>query len=188
MDYQDLGQLLGNYGEFIGAIAVVLTLGYLAVQVRQNTHQIQINATSLEASTYQSLMAHIIDLNRGLAADPQLSEIVVKARDGEIPVGADMTRFVQHHMALLRYGDMAFHQYEKGLLDEKRLRSAFGPVRGQVAGNEAAMQVFEWAVEQGSFVDEYVDFCRGDFSDFKSVGPASDFVSRARRIGQQNHS
>ena len=182
MDHQEIAQLLGSYGEFIGAIAVVLTLGYLAVQVRQNTHQIQSNATSVEASTYQSLMAHIIDLNRGLAADPELSDIVVKARGGEIPSGSAMTRFVQYHMALLRYGDMAFHQYEKGLLDERRLRSAFGPVRGQVAGNEAAMQVFRWAVEQGSFVDEYVDFCRRDFEGFKSVGPVDDFVNRARRI------
>jgi hypothetical protein len=183
MDHQAFAQLLGSYGEFIGAIAVVLTLGYLAVQVRQNTHQIQSNAASVEASTYQSLMVQIIELNRGLAADPQLSEIVVKAREGEIPDGSAMTRFVQYHMALLRYGDMAFHQYEKGLMDEKRLKSAFGPVRGQVGGNEAAMQVFEWAVEQGSFVDEYVDFCRREFEDFKSVGPASEFVNRVRRTG-----
>ncbi len=30
-------QLLGNFGEFVGAIAVVATLAYLAVQIRQNT-------------------------------------------------------------------------------------------------------------------------------------------------------
>ena len=37
MDHLTFAQLLGNYGEFVGAIAVVLTLGYLAVQIRQNT-------------------------------------------------------------------------------------------------------------------------------------------------------
>ena len=176
MDHQALAQLLGNYGEFVGAIAVVLTLGYLAVQVRQNTDQMQINAASLEASTYQSLMAHVIDLNRVVAADPHLSEILVKAREGEMPIGSDMRRFFQHHMALLRYGDMVFHQYEKGLLDEKRLRSAFGPV-SQLVGNEAAMQVFEWAVAQGLFVDEYVDFCRNYFKKVKPSATASNFVN-----------
>jgi hypothetical protein len=35
MDHQAFAQILGNYGEFVGAIAVVVTLGYLAVQVRQ---------------------------------------------------------------------------------------------------------------------------------------------------------
>ena len=34
MDHQAFAQLLGNYGEFVGAIAVVVTLGYLAVQIR----------------------------------------------------------------------------------------------------------------------------------------------------------
>ena len=30
MDHQALAQMLGNYGEFVGAIAVVATLAYLA--------------------------------------------------------------------------------------------------------------------------------------------------------------
>jgi hypothetical protein len=34
VDHQSFVQLLGNYGEFVGAIAVVVTLGYLAVQIR----------------------------------------------------------------------------------------------------------------------------------------------------------
>jgi hypothetical protein len=38
MDHQAFAQLLGNYGEFVGAIAVVATLAYLAVQVRQSKH------------------------------------------------------------------------------------------------------------------------------------------------------
>ena len=41
MDHQTFAQLLGNYGEFIGAIAVILTLGYLIVQVQQNTKMLK---------------------------------------------------------------------------------------------------------------------------------------------------
>ncbi len=37
MDIQGVAQLLGNFGEFFGAIAVVVTLVYLAGQLRQNT-------------------------------------------------------------------------------------------------------------------------------------------------------
>ncbi len=35
MDIVTTSQILGNVGEFVGAIAVVVTLAYLAVQVRQ---------------------------------------------------------------------------------------------------------------------------------------------------------
>ena len=34
MDHQAFAQLLGNYGEFVGSLAVLITLGYIAVQVR----------------------------------------------------------------------------------------------------------------------------------------------------------
>jgi len=43
MDHQAFAQLLGNYGEFVGAIAVVATLVYLAFQIRQNTKQLSLN-------------------------------------------------------------------------------------------------------------------------------------------------
>ena len=47
MDHLTFAQLLGNYGEFVGAIAVVGTLIYLANQLKQNTR-------ALRSSAYQS--------------------------------------------------------------------------------------------------------------------------------------
>jgi hypothetical protein len=41
MDHQAFAQLLGNYGEFFSAIAVVVTLLYLTVQLRQNTKAVK---------------------------------------------------------------------------------------------------------------------------------------------------
>ena len=35
MDFMSTAQLLGNFGEFFAAIAVFVTLGYLAVQIRE---------------------------------------------------------------------------------------------------------------------------------------------------------
>jgi len=49
MDHQAFAQLLGNYGEFVGAIAVVATLAYLAVQIRQS-NKLE-NAESIRTTT-----------------------------------------------------------------------------------------------------------------------------------------
>ena len=49
MYHQAFAQLLGNYGEFVGAVAVVATLAYLSVQVRQS-NQIE-TAESIRATT-----------------------------------------------------------------------------------------------------------------------------------------
>jgi len=35
MDFISTAQLLGSIGEFFGAIAVFITLGYLAIQIRE---------------------------------------------------------------------------------------------------------------------------------------------------------
>ncbi len=36
MSNLEFSQLLGNYGEFVGAVIIVVTLVYLAIQNRQN--------------------------------------------------------------------------------------------------------------------------------------------------------
>ena len=57
MDHLTFAQLLGNYGEFVGAIAVVATLGYLAVQVRQNSIQLAENSRTSELASLDMLVA-----------------------------------------------------------------------------------------------------------------------------------
>ena len=37
-------EALGAIGEIVGAVGVILTLGYLAVQIRQNVAQVRIRA------------------------------------------------------------------------------------------------------------------------------------------------
>ena len=50
---------LGALGEFVGSIAVVITLIYLALQLKQNT-------SSVRANAYQGWVAANLDLNLGV--------------------------------------------------------------------------------------------------------------------------
>ena len=43
-------QMLGNLGEFVGAIAVVATLVYLAIQVRHSKEAMEANTRSMDES------------------------------------------------------------------------------------------------------------------------------------------
>ncbi len=47
-------QDLGNIGEFVGAIGVVVSLIYLAVQIRQNTATVRLNSTTAHAQAVQT--------------------------------------------------------------------------------------------------------------------------------------
>jgi hypothetical protein len=72
MDLQATSQLLGNFGEFFGAIAVVITLMYLALQVRQ-AHR------HTKADINQRLNDEIAELNRDVYLNPEFATLVNRA-------------------------------------------------------------------------------------------------------------
>ena len=64
MDHQTFAQLLGNYGEFVGSIAVLATLGYLIVQLKQNTKAVRasiFSQFSADASTIHEILINNAD-------------------------------------------------------------------------------------------------------------------------------
>jgi len=70
MTLMETAQLLGNLGEFVGAIAVVATLAYLTLQVRQNSKIVE--ATVRNANTRSRN-----ELNVAIATNPELSETLL---------------------------------------------------------------------------------------------------------------
>ena len=54
---------LGNLGDFIGGIAVVITLIYLANQIRQNTSALSTASREAIYTGYRAQNAHLIDAN-----------------------------------------------------------------------------------------------------------------------------
>ena len=78
MDHQAFAQLLGNYGEFVRAIAVVATLGYLAVQVRQNTR-------TTAVSRGDAAQRQLAEIHERIFANKDLAELVAQCRSPDLP-------------------------------------------------------------------------------------------------------
>jgi len=55
MSLVETTQILGNVGEFVGAIAVVVTLAYLAVQVRHGREATEINTNQLKGEAIREI-------------------------------------------------------------------------------------------------------------------------------------
>ena len=62
MTLMEIAQLLGNFGEFFGAIAVVATLIYLAIQIRQNSTQLRIVSHQTTLEKHSGLIANVLDV------------------------------------------------------------------------------------------------------------------------------
>ena len=61
MTLMDMAQLLGNFGEFVGALAVFATLAYLAVQVRQNVKAERATALDSSIKTFMEIRQSIFE-------------------------------------------------------------------------------------------------------------------------------
>lgn len=74
MDHQTFAQLLGNYGEFVGAIAVVATLAYLAIQIRQNTRSNYVVRGDIARE-------RLFAINESIMNNRDLAELVSRCRE-----------------------------------------------------------------------------------------------------------
>ena len=76
-------QDLGNIGEFVAAVAVFVSLLYLAIQIRQNTK-------SVRTSTYQAVLDSSHRVNE-LFADPRTERIyrVVNGTHANTPLARE---------------------------------------------------------------------------------------------------
>lgn len=107
---------LGSVGELVGAVAVVVSVVYLAIQLKTNTKTMRAGAAWDAEKLY-------IDLNDNAARDPQFCELVQRATaaDGDIS-DLDNTERVQIYLAILAAVQATQAQYfmwrEGNLLEE----------------------------------------------------------------------
>src|SRR5258707_8513953 len=93
---------LANLGQIIGALAVVISLFYVASQIRQNTNAVR-------SATVQTVHEHFAKWYHLVAADDELSQIVAKGlRDYESLSEKERVRFIAAFMSFLSYSQNAF--------------------------------------------------------------------------------
>ena len=74
---QDLGAL----GEFVGAIGVVITLGYLAYQIRQNTVQLEQSTVTAKAAAVSPSNSALRETRRSLFESTEMPEIYLRGNE-----------------------------------------------------------------------------------------------------------
>ena len=133
MSTLEFSQLLGNYGEFIGAIAIVVTLIYLAVQLRQNT-------ASVRASAYQEWVTSNVEIDMSMS-NPAQSEIIDKGNyDSSNLTRETYVAYAMTHLAIMQMAQSTDYLYRSGSLD----RELWEAEMNRVAGILAAPGVRQW--------------------------------------------
>ena len=118
-------QDLGNIGEFVGAIGVILTLAYLAVQIRQNTR-------SLRTAAYSSIVTQTVDLNARIAQDGEFAKFLQSGLDGELEK-EDFARFNSLMIALVGVEQNFFYLYAQSAIEARDIESSMKMILGMLA-------------------------------------------------------
>jgi hypothetical protein len=154
-------EALGNIGDFLGGIGVVVTLIYLAGQIRQNTR-------SIRASAFQAAQRDIADKLDKLADDPELIRVYFDgnrhfesfSKEDRRRYGAFMTGLLRRYETLLdqtRVGNIDSSQWE-GVLETLRTVFAHPGARAWWANGKK-----EFNRDLRSFIDrEILDTVPGD--------------------------
>jgi hypothetical protein len=95
VDHQAFAQLLGNYGEFVGAIAVVVTLGFLVHQLRQNTRALNESSRLAQINQADENYRDVSRWRGMVTNNAELTEIWHRGTAGEELSDADAERFMQ---------------------------------------------------------------------------------------------
>lgn len=103
---------LGNIGEFVSSIAVLISLIYLAIQVRKS-------AEAAQTSTYHSIVSDFGQMNQVMAAEPDLSFLYVTALESFADLEpSEKARISQLFYLTFRSFENMFYQRKKGYLED----------------------------------------------------------------------
>jgi hypothetical protein len=101
---------IDSSGEIVG---VVISLVYLAIQIRENTE-------TERNSTCQSIVSGFGALNSTMTSTPELSRLFVRAMENHHQLSADeKARVSQLFFPCFRYFEHMFYQHQKGYLEEE---------------------------------------------------------------------
>lgn len=100
---------LGNIGSFIGGIGVVITLVYLATQIRQNTR-------SLRLTSIQQIMGTSASLNE-MASNGPIPPILAKLEMGQRLDENEFAQYLMYLFGMLTHHWQVFYQFRNGMID-----------------------------------------------------------------------
>ena len=140
---------IGSTSELIGAMATIVALVYLALQIRHNTR-------TARAHSYQAAMTSIADWTRTTGSDPDLAMLFHRGvRSVETLSEEERVQFGFLLLSLARNFENLYFQYRNGTLDEAH----WHPWASRIERTFASPGTRRWWIEEApAFSAPFRDF------------------------------
>jgi len=141
MDLQDLGAI----GDLVGGLGVVVSLVYVASQIRQSSELIQQNSRHLEAAMYQQTADAFSRWMALMAQDPTLADLWGRGLGGEKLASLERARFRFLLGMLFNAYENNFFQLQFGSLRRDTLNLSRATLVRILGSPEGASWWRQWA-------------------------------------------
>ena len=164
-------EALGNIGDFVGGVGVVVTLLYLAIQIRQNSRTVR-------AASAQQTLGAMSQMLSAIGCSPQASRAFSLGQlDPDKLTDEELYQFAHLIAAYFRVIEQTFYQHRLGGLDEDLWN---GQVVGQLSSFMRAPAVARWwAVRRALFHSDFRQFV-DDLPSESRESAAGDVVAAIR--------
>jgi hypothetical protein len=142
MDLMDTAQLLGNFGEFVGAIAVVITLIYLAIQVRHSSQTVETNSQLLRVDANATTFQLEFDFDRLLISDQEIWDLWLRGCAQEELNRSEILRWQRLASARITMARAGYQQCLHSGIAVGRFPDKLGREIAQVPGLQETWQRF----------------------------------------------
>jgi hypothetical protein len=140
--------------EIIGFAAIIASLIFVGIETKNSTKQAALTTQALEISAYQDLIDNITEMNVLSLENPEVAAFMFKVfNTSDELTELENFRFQRAAFQRLRHGDMAYFHYQRGAIDEARLKSTLQIMR---MGNPR-MREF-WNQYRDTFIPSYREY------------------------------
>lgn len=140
---------LSSIAQIAGSLAVIASLIFVGLQIRQNTRVARATALQMNADYWLSYFT--------LLADKQFSEIYSKGALGRVELeGGQFGQFFYLCRATFMGCENQHHQYLSGLLDDDAYRGYEATIREQIADFPGVRAM--WQLVKHTYGTEFVKF------------------------------
>jgi hypothetical protein len=152
---------LGSLGEFISGLAVVVTLVYLAIQIRHNTRAVR-------SSMHQDMIESTLRIAESVSDNPDVGRIVLKAdEDYDSLTTEERIRFEAYAERVFGNFESVFYSYRNSMIEEDLWESWESSYLTDIS--RSSMRRF-WQEERPQHLRDLMDFVDG----YYRTHPASD--------------
>jgi hypothetical protein len=146
-------EAIGAVGEILGAIAVVTTLFYLAVQIRHST---RLSRADMSKELFMATRAATLEI----ASNPELGKVMAQIRGQDV----ETHRQDMAYQSFFRLYEIVVTLYDQGFVDDGIYRSYVATIR-MFCGTEPFEEY--WQRNRNTFQDDFREFVETQLEEVK---------------------